>query len=118
MYRLDLPREDMDLVLVNTIDSDAAVTLHTFGHVRNSTEDDWVDVVLGWQFIQRTIEYWLHLGEPELYCKEKGKKGTKRKKKDRKKRKEKKRRDKTRQDKTRKKASKPDRQTERTETRK
>ncbi|CAK9057916.1 unnamed protein product [Durusdinium trenchii] len=46
MYRLDLPREDMDLVLVNTIDSDAAVTLHTFGHVRNSTEDDWVDVEL------------------------------------------------------------------------
>lgn len=45
MYRLDLPREDMDLVVVNSIDSDAAVTLHTFGHVRNSTDDDWIDVV-------------------------------------------------------------------------
>eukprot|EP00438_Fugacium_kawagutii_P026480 Skav202791 [mRNA] locus=scaffold326:619738:627450:+ [translate_table: standard] len=46
MYRLDLPREDMDLVVVNSIDSDAAVTLHTFGHVRNSTDDDWIDVDL------------------------------------------------------------------------
>eukprot|EP00434_Breviolum_minutum_P008789 symbB.v1.2.007749.t1/scaffold480.1/size253386/11 len=46
MYRLDLPREDMDLVVVNSVDSDAAVTLHTFGHVRNSTDDDWIDVDL------------------------------------------------------------------------
>ena len=44
MYRLDLPREDMDLVVVNSVDSNASVTLHTFGHVRNSTEDDWIDV--------------------------------------------------------------------------
>eukprot|EP00435_Cladocopium_sp_Y103_P050651 s972_g15.t1 len=49
MYRLDLPREDMDLVVVNSVDSDASVTsvtLHTFGHVRNSTDDDWIDVDL------------------------------------------------------------------------
>ena len=44
MYRLDLPREDMDVVLVNGVDSVSAVTLHTFGHVRNSTDDDWIDV--------------------------------------------------------------------------
>lgn len=44
MYRLDLPREDMDLVVVNSVDSNASVTLHTFGHVRNSTDDDWIDV--------------------------------------------------------------------------
>ena len=48
MYRLDLPREDLDgMVLVNA-ESEASVTpvtLHTFGHVRNSTEDDWIDVV-------------------------------------------------------------------------
>lgn len=46
MYRLDLPREDMDLVVVNSVDSNASVTLHTFGHVRNSTDDDWIDVDL------------------------------------------------------------------------
>ncbi|CAJ1344417.1 unnamed protein product [Effrenium voratum] len=46
MYRLDLPREDMDVVLVNGVDSVSAVTLHTFGHVRNSTDDDWIDVEL------------------------------------------------------------------------
>ena len=45
MYRLDLPREDMDLVVVDS-DSLAQVTLHTFGHVRNSTDDDWIDVEL------------------------------------------------------------------------
>jgi len=44
-YRLDLPREDMDAVLLSTSE-DAAITLHTFGHVRNSTEDDWLDVEL------------------------------------------------------------------------
>lgn len=46
MYRLDLPREDGDLVVVNSVDSNASVTLHTFGHVRNSTDDDWIDVDL------------------------------------------------------------------------
>ena len=45
MYRLDLPKEEMDLVVVDA-DSLGEVTLHTFGHVRNSTEEDWIDVEL------------------------------------------------------------------------
>mmetsp|Transcript_77686 Transcript_77686/g.134607 ORF Transcript_77686/g.134607 Transcript_77686/m.134607 type:complete len:533 (+) Transcript_77686:89-1687(+) len=50
-YRLDLPREDLDAVLVESLEqgADAAetgVTLHTFGQVRNSTEDDWLDIEL------------------------------------------------------------------------
>ena len=46
MYRLDLPREEADAVLVSAdMDVEPVVTLHTFGHVRNSTDDHWVDVV-------------------------------------------------------------------------
>eukprot|EP00441_Pelagodinium_beii_P035213 CAMPEP_0197630560 /NCGR_PEP_ID=MMETSP1338-20131121/7999_1 /TAXON_ID=43686 ORGANISM="Pelagodinium beii, Strain RCC1491" /NCGR_SAMPLE_ID=MMETSP1338 /ASSEMBLY_ACC=CAM_ASM_000754 /LENGTH=814 /DNA_ID=CAMNT_0043201795 /DNA_START=63 /DNA_END=2507 /DNA_ORIENTATION=- len=46
-YRLDLPREDLDAVLLeSSADSDGGITLHTFGHVRNSTEDDWIEVEL------------------------------------------------------------------------
>ena len=45
MYRLDLPREEADAVLVSAdMDADPGVTLHTFGHVRNSTDDHWIDV--------------------------------------------------------------------------
>ncbi|CAE7492369.1 UBC [Symbiodinium pilosum] len=47
MYRLDLPREEADAVLVSEdMDEDPCVMLHTFGHVRNSTDDHWVDVEL------------------------------------------------------------------------
>lgn len=47
MYRLDLPREEADAVLVSAdMDADPGVTLHTFGHVRNSTDDHWIDVEL------------------------------------------------------------------------
>lgn len=46
MYRLDLPREDLDAVLVTDTDTDASITLHTFGHVCNSTDDDWINVKL------------------------------------------------------------------------
>mmetsp|Transcript_131026 Transcript_131026/g.339329 ORF Transcript_131026/g.339329 Transcript_131026/m.339329 type:complete len:812 (-) Transcript_131026:193-2628(-) len=45
MYRLDLPRDDMDAVLVGD-KSESGIMLHTFGHVNNSTEDDWIDVEL------------------------------------------------------------------------
>jgi len=45
MYRLDLPKEEMDAVLVNS-DTDPGIMLHTFGHVKNSTDDNWVDVEL------------------------------------------------------------------------
>jgi ubiquitin len=45
-YRLDLPREDSDFALVGDAEGDPEVTLHTFGQVRNSTDDDWVDVTL------------------------------------------------------------------------
>eukprot|EP00930_Biecheleria_cincta_P039756 TRINITY_DN2729_c2_g1_i1.p1 TRINITY_DN2729_c2_g1~~TRINITY_DN2729_c2_g1_i1.p1 ORF type:complete len:840 (-),score=159.14 TRINITY_DN2729_c2_g1_i1:138-2594(-) len=46
MYRLDLPREEADALLVDSAESDPAIRLHTFGHVRNSTDDDWIDVEL------------------------------------------------------------------------
>eukprot|EP00442_Polarella_glacialis_P018204 CAMPEP_0115079318 /NCGR_PEP_ID=MMETSP0227-20121206/18041_1 /TAXON_ID=89957 /ORGANISM="Polarella glacialis, Strain CCMP 1383" /LENGTH=844 /DNA_ID=CAMNT_0002466807 /DNA_START=84 /DNA_END=2618 /DNA_ORIENTATION=- len=57
MYRLDLPREEQDVVLIssslehgafliNSAEADSGVTLHTFGHVRNSTDDDWINVEL------------------------------------------------------------------------
>eukprot|EP00927_Polykrikos_kofoidii_P085461 TRINITY_DN9302_c2_g1_i1.p1 TRINITY_DN9302_c2_g1~~TRINITY_DN9302_c2_g1_i1.p1 ORF type:complete len:830 (+),score=124.96 TRINITY_DN9302_c2_g1_i1:55-2544(+) len=46
MYRLDLPREDMEVVIVEGTDAGAGIVLHTFGHVRNNTEDDWIDVQL------------------------------------------------------------------------
>ena len=47
MYRLDLPREEADAVLVSAdMDVDPGITLHTFGHVRNSTDDHWIDVAL------------------------------------------------------------------------
>eukprot|EP00933_Yihiella_yeosuensis_P007958 TRINITY_DN113185_c0_g1_i1.p1 TRINITY_DN113185_c0_g1~~TRINITY_DN113185_c0_g1_i1.p1 ORF type:complete len:850 (-),score=167.67 TRINITY_DN113185_c0_g1_i1:317-2782(-) len=51
MYRLDLPREDLDAVLLeSSSEGDASlgsgITLHTFGHVRNSTDDDWNGVDL------------------------------------------------------------------------
>jgi len=47
-YRLDLPREDLDAVL---LEGGAEATgpgalLHTFGQVRNSTDDDWIEVEL------------------------------------------------------------------------
>jgi ubiquitin len=48
-YRLDLPQEDLDdlnTVIVDGVDSDAGVMLHTFGQVRNSTDDDWIDIEL------------------------------------------------------------------------
>jgi len=47
MYRLDLPLDELDAVFVETpTQTDAGATLRTFGHVRNSTDDDWVDVEL------------------------------------------------------------------------
>jgi len=46
MYRLDLPREDLDAVLVGDASEASGVMLHTFGHVCNSTEDDWAQVEL------------------------------------------------------------------------
>jgi len=55
LYRLDVPTEDFGAVLVDAASSSATgaeggdgtgVTLHTFGQVRNSTEDDWLDVEL------------------------------------------------------------------------
>jgi ubiquitin len=47
-YRLDLAREDADVILVGQAESDPnpEVMLHTFGQVRNSTDDDWVDIEL------------------------------------------------------------------------
>jgi len=48
-YRLDLPQEDLydlNTVIVDDVDSDAGVMLHTFGQVRNSTDDDWIDIEL------------------------------------------------------------------------
>jgi ubiquitin len=46
MYRLDLPREEFDTVVVDDPAMDAGVMLHTFGQIRNSTDDDWIDVQL------------------------------------------------------------------------
>eukprot|EP00928_Gymnodinium_smaydae_P089680 TRINITY_DN735_c0_g1_i2.p1 TRINITY_DN735_c0_g1~~TRINITY_DN735_c0_g1_i2.p1 ORF type:complete len:844 (+),score=129.08 TRINITY_DN735_c0_g1_i2:63-2534(+) len=47
MYRLDLPSlEGMDIVLVDGPEENAGIELHTFGHVRNSTDDDWINVEL------------------------------------------------------------------------
>jgi len=51
MYRLDLPREDADALLIeHWVEPEAAdglgIVLHTLGQVRNSTEDDWLDVEL------------------------------------------------------------------------
>merc|ERR1719387_1357510 len=47
IYRLDLPREDfLGSVIVDDTAAVSGIVLHTFGHVRNSTEDDWVGVQL------------------------------------------------------------------------
>ena len=48
-YRLDLPQEDsvdVNTVVVDDVDSGAGVMLHTFGQVRNSTDDDWIEIEL------------------------------------------------------------------------
>jgi ubiquitin len=46
MYRLDLPREEFDTMLVVDACTDTGIMLHTFGQIRNSTDDDWIDVEL------------------------------------------------------------------------
>jgi len=46
MYRLDLPRDEADAVVVGHAEEASGFTLHTLGQVRNSTDDDWVDVEL------------------------------------------------------------------------
>eukprot|EP00929_Paragymnodinium_shiwhaense_P090050 TRINITY_DN5028_c0_g1_i1.p1 TRINITY_DN5028_c0_g1~~TRINITY_DN5028_c0_g1_i1.p1 ORF type:complete len:816 (+),score=223.91 TRINITY_DN5028_c0_g1_i1:72-2519(+) len=50
MYRLDLPREELDAVLVDALEGNSSrspgIVLHQFGQVKNATDDDWIDVEL------------------------------------------------------------------------